>query len=214
MKRNTLLVSCLFLTIYVFAQEADTTQLNQEEKMGFWHEVTSIYIGAGTEAAQTPDGLEPHVQFSMGIEYKKFHLGLTYLDYVGEYSQLLIFPNEFSMLYRHGGVYVGRDILNFGAIHLNAILQGSHGDVVWQRMSTSEDIFRDKLTIWQPSLQIEVNSGIPVSGYLNVGYRQVNGLNLPRIESKDFSGPTIQFGVRLGLFRKSKTQNQEDEESN
>ena len=215
MKQITLLITCLFSSVLLIAQQSDTTQVaDEDEKTGFWHEITSLYAGAGTEASPTPDGIEPHVQLQLGAEYKKFHLGLTYLDYIGEYRQLLIFPNEFSMLYRHGGFYVGRDLFSTGFIHVNAILQWSHGDVVWQRAATSEDIFRDKLTVWQPSLQLELNAGFPLSGYVNVGYRQVSGLELPRITSEDLSGLVVQFGVRVGLFRMRKKENPEDEESN
>ncbi len=202
----------LFASFTGLAQETDTLQIEPEPKTGFWQNVTSLYIGLGTEAADTPDGVEPSVQLQLGAEYKKIHFGFTALDYVGEYQQRLIFPNQFSMLYRHGGAYVGYDIFRTNFVHVNGLLQFTHGDVVWQRVSTGEDVFRDKMTIWQPTLQLELNPGFLLSGYVNVGYRQVNGLELPRISSEDFSGLVVQFGIRLGLFRKTKKASTEDEE--
>lgn len=202
----------LLATYVGLAQETDTLQTETELKEGFWQDVTSLYIGLGTEAAPTTDGIEPSIQFQLGAEYKKLHLGFTFLDYAGEYQQRLIFPNEFSMLYRHGGVYIGRDIWRTNLIHINGLIQWTHGDVVWERNSTGEDVFRDKMTIWQPTLQVEVNPEFLIGGYVNVGYRQVNGLELPRITSEDFSGLVVQFGVRIGLFRKTKKAIVEDEE--
>lgn len=212
MKRVSILLLFLSATLIGLAQETDTLQTEPEPPKGFWQDITSLYVGLGTEAAPTPDGTEPSIQLQFGTEYKKFHLGLTLIDYVGEYQQRLIFPNQFSMLYRHGGVYMGRDIWRSNLIHINALIQFSHGDVVWQRVSTGEDVFRDKMTIWQPTLQAEINPGFLVSGYVNIGYRQVNGLELPQISSEDFSGLVVQFGVRLGLFRKTIKVNSEDEE--
>ncbi|MDW3193234.1 MAG: hypothetical protein R8G66_12750 [Cytophagales bacterium] len=214
MKQFSILWILLLASFISLAQETDTLQTETEVKEGFWYDITSLYVGVGVEAAPTTDGTEPSVQLQLGAEYKKFHVGFTMLDYVGEYQQRLIFPNQFDMLYRHGGVYIGRDIWRTNLIHINALLQWSHGDVVWQRNSTGEDVFRDKMTIWQPTLQLELNPELLIAGYVNVGYRQVNGLELPRITSDDFSGLVIQFGVRLGLFRKTKTVSSEDEEGN
>ncbi len=212
MKQVFILIMFLFASLLGLAQEADTLHTEAELKKGFWQDVTSLYVGVGTEAAPSPDGTEPSVQYQLGMEYKKFHFGLTMIDYVGEYEQRLIFPNQFSMRYRHGGVYLGRDIWRSNLIHINGLIQLSHGDVVWQRSGTGEDVFRDKMTVWQPTLQVEINPEYIVAGYVNIGYRQVNGLELPRITSEDFSGLVVQFGLRLGLFRKTKKASSEDEE--
>lgn len=212
MKRVSILLMFLSATLTGLAQETDTLQTEPEPPKGFWQDITSLYVGLGAEAGPTTNGIELSVQLQLGVEYKKFHLGFTTLDYIGNYEERIIFPNQFSMLYRHGGGYVGYDIWRSGFININGLLQLSHGDVVWRRESTGEISFRDKMTIWQPTLQAEINPGFLISGYVNVGYRQVNGLELPRINSDDFSGIVVQFGIRLGLFRKTIKVNTGDEE--
>ena len=213
MKQIILLISTLLLIVGAMAQDSDTVMVEEVEKPIFLDGLTSLYLGFGLEGAPTPDGTEPSIQFQIGAEYKKFQFGLTYLDYQGEYQQKLIFPNDFSMLYRHAGVYVGRNLWQTNLIKISAQVQWSHGDVVWKRTGNAEDVFRDKMTIWQPALQVEVDPAPLVSVYANVGYRQVNGLDLPKISSPDFSGLAFQFGIRVGLFRKEKNKSDDDEES-
>ena len=212
MKPVALLLTLLLVALIGQAQETDTLQTETIPETGFWPNVTSLYFGVGTEAAPTPAGIEPSLQWQLGGSYKKWHIGFVFTDYLGVYEQRLIFPNQFSMLYRHGGVFLGREIWRSNFFRIHGLIQWSHGDVVWQRNSTGEDVFRDKMTIWQPGLQLEINPEFLASGYVNVGYRQVSTLELPDLSSEDFSGLVVQFGVRIGLFRKSKKDIAEDEE--
>lgn len=214
MKQAVILLTILFASCAALAQETekDTLQTETEPKKGLWQEVTSLYVGLGTEAAPAPEGTAPSLQLQFGAEFKKFHFGFVFSDYDGNYEQRLIFPNQFSLLYRHGGAYLGRRIWSSNLFRINGLIQWSHGDVVWQRVSTREGVFRDKMTLWQPTLQLEVNPEFLVAGYINVGYRQMTGLDLPQLSTDDFSGLTVQFGIRLGLFRKTQKLNIEDEE--
>lgn len=65
------------------------------------------YFAANYEVAPTPEGLYESFGGEIGLIYDNHWIaGVFGLVYQGEYTQRLVFPNDFELEYQHGGFFL------------------------------------------------------------------------------------------------------------
>lgn len=162
------------------------------------------------EWSPTPGGsLEPSVRLSAGVTVRGVSLGGYVSAYQGDYKRFLIFPNEFALLYGHFGGFVSYELRKLSFANILIQLNMGTGDAVWENASTFEDLFRDKFLIVHPEIGFEIVPLPLLRVKTSVGYRTMRGLELPQIANSDFSGLVLSIGVRVGLYKTGKKDDED-----
>ncbi|MFT4736694.1 MAG: hypothetical protein ACI8QD_002026 [Cyclobacteriaceae bacterium] len=198
-----LLVGCSFLG---HAQEEN--ELPQDTISSEIKTTTSILTNVGvgfqwlTQLTPTPGGRQSGTNLSAFLYFDRWIAGAYVAIYNDEYTRTLIFPNDFSMNYLHGGIYIGYTFIQQKHISLSGTASYGAGDIIWERSSTFEDIFRDDFRMGQVALELEVTSLRFIRPMVQIGYRTMNTINLPELDENDFGGFTFSAGVKIGFYTK------------
>ena len=163
----------------------------------------------GVEAAPSPSILEPNSHVRLGVSLEKFAFSLFATNYEGSHTARVIFPTEFNLLYRNGGLRVDYNAPFKNALFKDKLLsriyiQAALGDVVWNVQENGEDRFREVVWNVQPGIELNYQVLDLLRVSLSMGWRLHSGLDMPSLRASDFSGAIITFGVAVGVFRKLK----------
>ncbi len=205
---KVVLLGCFLLgsRILLHAQEvtpvpADTTATEPEKVKKIPRHNTGIFISVSLENGNQYNSRGNLVFFGAGIEYEGFLAGAYTAVFDGNVKELLIFPNEFKLIYAHGGAYLGRRLWKSRFFQTDAVLNWGKGNMLWERTDNFADFQEDRFTTLEAELIFSYKPIMPVQFYASVGYRSFQGLKLTQVEQSDFEGVTINMGFRLGLFR-------------
>lgn len=160
-----------------------------------------VYLEGVIVHAPTPKGHSFSSQLGVGLAYKRLSVGAFRSLFQGEYTSILIFPNEFELTYAHGGGYLGYKVLDKEPLEASIRVNFSQGDMVWERTGTNENFARDKFQLVKPEITLSLVPARLVKVYASVGYSKFTDLGLPSITSDDFSGLTLGLGLKLGYFK-------------
>lgn len=178
-------------------------EIPEAEEQSRWQLPFGIFGEAYMENVPSPGGRELANRIGVGVEYQRFILGIYQSMYLGEFSQTLIFPNDFDLNYMHGGFFLGRRLYTRNYLDADLRLSYGRGDMLWKRSDSGAGFIRDKIT----SLRMEAMiSFIPIRfiklfGVL--GYNRYRGVSLKSVNEDDFSGLTIGLGIKVGYFNKA-----------
>lgn len=163
-------------------------------KYGFW-------LAAFVEPAYPADA--DGANLALGISFvanEQFHVGIYGNAFRGQFNSRLIFPNDFAMRYGHAGVWLGYKTNLDKPVDFTVDLRVGEGKVFWERTDTFYNMFEDYALFVNPAVGVDFRVLKFVALHGEVGYRLVRGLDLPEMSNADFSGLSINFMVKVGLF--------------
>ena len=138
--------------------------------------------------------------FGVGIQYERWMLGFSRNDFQGSVESFVIFPNTFELKYRYGGVDLGYQLNQKSWMSVIAKVGYYRGDMVWRNQEDGQNFLRDEFSLVKLGLMGELAKMKYIKPSLSAGYQKMNGLNLARVASSDFSGLFIVAGIRIGYF--------------
>ncbi len=186
-----------FPTDSISADSVKTFKKPQKEgfhRYGFW-------LAAFAEPSSVSKASGTNLGIGLSFVFKQqYHIGAYGNVFQGEYTERLIFPNEFSMKYGHAGLWTGYKTHLKKVIDFTGDIKLGQGKVFWERTDNFYNMFEDYALFIQPSVGIDWKILSFVALHTEVGYQQVKGLSIPELSDKDFSGMTFNFMIKVGLF--------------
>jgi len=167
------------------------------------------YVNGALEISNSPDSYLESYTIEGGIIFKNnWMIGAQFTSLSADIQRMVIFPNNFSLSYMHGGFHVGyRTHLRkfFDVMFLQKV---SFGEMYWEPLAPEiletlvpqEILLASRFTMIQPTIGIDLNLSRYLKFHGNLGYRFVSGLDLAEAPAEDFSGPVFQLGLKVGLF--------------
>jgi len=161
---------------------------------GFW-------LAAYLEPAYLSNAGGANLGIGASFVYKgQYHAGVYGVVFRGDYSERLIFPNQFSMKYGHLGLWMGYRSKAKSRFRFTADLRAGQGKVFWERKDNFFNLFEDYALFVQPSLGVDYKVGGFMAVHTELGYRRVYGLELPHVSNADFSGLSTNIMIKIGSF--------------
>jgi len=212
-------VFLLIQSIEAWSQEQDSTisqphiVVGELDSAAEYFEERGLFIDVGIQQGPVFDQYDLSSQFSVGLAYKKWSIAFQVHDFVGVEGRRIIFPNLFFPSYRYGSLLLSYQVANWQFVRAKPYIKTGIGDAIWEN-SAGENRFRDRFTILEPGVELEVRAWSFLRLFGQVGYRQMIGLSTTELESNDLSGIAGSLGLRIGLFQQIKNKTGIDNEQN
>ena len=187
------------------AQELDTVSVDTVTIDTMEVEPPTYYLGIYLEAGVSwePSVPDPNLSslIGVGIQYQRWTLGFSRLDFQGNVQSRVVFPNIFELRYAYAGPNLAYQFYgdkNQFTLHLIA----AHylGDMVWRNQEDDQDFLRDEFSITKIGLKGELGKFRYVKPWLTIGYQKMDNLKLNQLAEKEFSGLFVAAGIRIGYF--------------
>ena len=194
------LLLCFFQYVIV-AQQADS--LTQSKTNNFSHFLKNKNIGwagfAGFDMTPTMESFQKQIRLDISLTHERLSLGMTYSSLLGGLKQYVIFPSTYRLNAQHRGIILGILIFqsNWGNGYVNTAYQW--GQMVWEDTSSKEYAFSSKSIGIKPEFEITINPKFWLQLSAKVGYQQIRKLELPQVNSADFSGFFYSLGLQINL---------------
>ncbi|MAJ50153.1 MAG: hypothetical protein CMB82_00860 [Flammeovirgaceae bacterium] len=194
------LLLCFFQHL-IIAQQSDS--LTQFKTNNFIQYLEDKDIGwttfAGFDMAPTMGNFQKQIRIDIALTLKKLSLGMTYLSLFEVLEQYVIFPNIYRLNAKHGGIILGISI--FQSKWINGYLNTAYhwGQMSWEDPLAKEHVFSSKSECIKPEFEIIIYPKFGLQLSIKVGYQQMIELDLPRINSADFSGLFYSLGLKINL---------------
>ncbi|XOV94166.1 MAG: hypothetical protein ACFHWX_05550 [Bacteroidota bacterium] len=160
----------------------------------------SIYIEYNPEYGPQPGQYGFHQQIGAGLTYRKINLGV-FTSYLRDgITRMLIFPNEFDLIYLYGGGYLGTVLYLNQKFDIVIRYSFSKGGMVWENSETKLDLVRENFFLSKPEVVVQYKPVNFFSVFSTAGYKIGHGLDIPGVDKNGLNGFAISFGVRLGYF--------------
>ncbi|WP_370089504.1 hypothetical protein [Ekhidna sp.] len=194
-------ILCLLVLVSFtsLAQEMDSLAVDSLEKVPPPY-YGGVYLIGGVSFEPAAPERNFLGEVGVGIQYERWMLGFSRVDFLGTAQSLLVFPNVFELKYRYGGPYASYSFYQDEKIDL--ILQAGYfmGDLLWREAGEQQDFIRDEFTLMKIGLAGELSVFRYAKPRLSIGYQQMKDLDLNGVSNDDFTGLYISFGIRLGYF--------------
>ena len=145
-------------------------------------------------------GYNESVGLGIAVQYNRWVLGFSVVDFKGVIEDLVIFPSVFELDYRYAGPFVGYEVLKAYDFSLDVQASFQLGDMIWRRKETGEDFLRSEYSITTIRTKIEYDRLRFIKPYMQVGYQLANNLDLELVNNSDFEGFVFVFGLQIGYF--------------
>ena len=194
------LLLCFFQYV-IIAQQADS--LTQSKTNNFTHFLKNKNIGwagfAGFDMTPTMESFQKQIRLDISLTHERLSLGMTYSSLLGVLKQYVIFPNTYRLNAQHGGVILGIRIFQSKWIkgYVNTAYQW--GQMVWEDPASKEYVFSSKSEGIKPEFEITIYPKFWLQLSTKVGYQKISKLDLPQINSADFSGFFYSLGLKINL---------------
>jgi len=194
------LLLCFFQYVIV-AQQADS--LTQNKTNNFSHFLKNKNIGCtsftGFDVTPTMESFQKQIRLDISLTHERLSLGMTYSSLLEGLKQYVIFPSTYRLNAQHGGIILGILIFqsNWGNGYVNTAYQW--GQMVWEDTSSKEYAFSSKSIGIKPEFEITINPKFWLQLSAKVGYQQIRKLELPQVNSADFSGFFYSLGLKINL---------------
>ena len=194
------LLLCFFQYVIV-AQQADS--LTQNKTNNFSHFLKDKNIGCtsftGFDVTPTMESFQKQIRLDISLTHERLSLGMTYSSLLEGLKQYVIFPSTYRLNAQHGGIILGILIFqsNWGNGYVNTAYQW--GQMVWEDTSSKEYAFSSKSIGIKPEFEITINPKFWLQLSAKVGYQQIRKLELPQVNSADFSGFFYSLGLKINL---------------
>ena len=145
-------------------------------------------------------GYNSAISLGIGAKYNRWIGEFNVVNFNGRIEEFLVFPNVFELDYRYGGPTIGYEVLDSDLVSWDLAASFLFGDIIWRNRRTREDFLRDKFSVMVLSTKVDLELVRFVKPYVEVGYQKANNLDLTLINSEDFSGLVLNFGIQIGYF--------------
>ena len=194
-------ILCLlvFMSSLASAQEVDSLAIDSLEKLPPPY-YGGVYLLGGISFEPSTPERNFFGSVGIGVQYERWMLGFSRVDFLGTSQSLLIFPNVFELKYRYGGPHISFTFFQHEKV--NMILQAEYykGDLLWREVGEQQDFLRDEFALSKIGLTGELSVLRYIKPQLSIGYQQMYDLDLNSVREDDFSGLFLSVGVRLGYF--------------
>ena len=195
------LLLCFFQSVIV-AQQADS--LTQSKTNNFSHLLKNKNIGwagfAGFDMTPTMESFQKQIRLDISLTHERLSLGMTYSSLLSGLKQYVIFPRSYRLNAQHGGIILGIRI--FQSKWINGYVNTAYqwGQMVWEDPASKEYIFSSKSEGIKPEFEITIYPKFWLQLSAKVGYQQISKLELPQVNSADFSGLFYSWGLKINLI--------------
>lgn len=194
-------ILCLlvFISSFTFAQEVDSLAIDSLEKPPPAY-YGGVYLVGGISFEPSAPENNFFGNIGAGIQYERWMIGFSRVDFLGTSQSLLVFPNVFELKYRYGGPHISFTFSQQEKV--NILLQAGYyrGDLLWREVSEQQDFIRDEFSLTKIGLVGELSVFRYAKPRISIGYQQMKDLDLNGVKNDDFSGLYISVGLRLGYF--------------
>ncbi|MEP0368274.1 MAG: hypothetical protein ABJN36_15475 [Cyclobacteriaceae bacterium] len=205
--RVAIFLSIIIVSFSVCAQDeeenefpTDSLELEMDKKL--FTERFAPYLGFNIEGAHERDGYSLSQQISAGVFYQGFTTGVFYSQGGGKVESHPFFPNDYDLPYKQMGGFIGHSLIRHQKIQIYARINLSHADMNWKNKETGSAVFEDRFYFIKPEVQFCYLPTPFVQFFTSLGYRKAHQLKLTEVKSNQYTGLTLNFGMRLGLFYK------------
>lgn len=174
--------------------QPDSLSTEPERKLGFW---LAAYVEPPGNASLSGYNAGAGASF---VYKRRYHVGVYGLVYMGDYQSRLIFPNRFSFHYAHFGVWTGARVPVKDFLFLTGDLKVGEGKVFWERADNFYNMFEDYVLFVNPTIGADIVLFKYLAVHAGVGYRHVEGMNVPQFGDENFSGLSVNLMIKLGWF--------------
>ena len=194
------LLLCFFQYVIV-AQQADS--LTQNKTNNFSHFLKNKNIGCtgftGFDVTPTMESFQKQIRLDISLTHERLSLGMTYSSLLEGLKQYVIFPSTYRLNAQHGGIILG--ILIFQSNWSNGYVNTAYqwGQMVWEDTASKEYAFSSKSIGIKPEFEITIYPKFWLQLSAKVGYQQIRKLELPQVNSADFSGFFYSLGLKINL---------------
>jgi hypothetical protein len=99
-----------------------------------------------------------------------------------------------------GGIFTGVTFLSKRIFQYSVASKFGWGYLTLRDADTEETVSRDRINIIMPTFQVKLNITSFIQICVGVNYQLIFGIDLPKMENKDFRGFGASFAVRVGWF--------------
>lgn len=121
-----------------------------------------------------------------------------------ELVETIVFPNEFDMSYRYGGLIIGYHTMLEERYQLAIRVRAGRGEVLWERLDSGLNLVSDKMLIIEPQVSFGYVLNKFLAAEVYAGYRKMSDLDIPELKNEDFNGFQFGFGIKAGLVNSDK----------
>ena len=114
------------------------------------------------------------------------------------YPEISLGGEIYQVRYKQGGFWLGYVTEPNNLVHSYVSLRMGWGRA--QLRQNNETEYSDRLFAMTPELGVEINLTRFLKLGISGGYRWISGVNLPRLDSSDFSSPVGLLTFRFGSF--------------
>ncbi len=195
------IIICFFQHL-IIAQQSDS--LTKNETQNLIHFLENKYIGwtafTGFDMAPTIGNLKKQMRVDVALTHQRVSLGTTYSFLIDELKQYVIFPNMYRLRVKQGGVIMG--IRTFHAKWIKGYIKTAFlwGQMTWKDPRTKEYTFSSKSECFKPEFEITIAPKFWLQLSAKLGYQKIVTLNLPSVNSNDFSGLFYSLGLKINLI--------------
>ena len=115
-----------------------------------------------------------------------------------KYPDIRVDDELYEIRYKQGGFWLGYVAKPDKLVHIYSSLRLGWGKA--QLRQDNDPIYSDRLFAMTPELGFEVNLTRFMKVGVTGGYRWISGVNLPSLDSNDFSSPVGLLTFRFGSF--------------
>ncbi|MEO9483834.1 MAG: hypothetical protein ABJG47_10330 [Ekhidna sp.] len=167
-------------------------------------EPPAYYLGVYLEGGVSYEASIPGNNFlsfvGVGVQYEKWLISFNRYDFQGEVQSLIVFPNDFKLNYRYGGINIGRQLYQSSMVDLMLNAGYFKGDMTWRNLEDGQDFLRDEFDLVKINLKVEMGRFRYAKPHIVIGYQQMRNLNLAKVAGDNFSGLFFAAGIRIGYF--------------
>lgn len=205
--RVAIFISIMLISFSVSAQseaengsQTDSLELKVTKKL--FTERFAPYLEFNIEGASERDGYDLSQQIGAGFFYYGFTAGVFYSQGGGKVASHPFFPNDYDLPYKQMGGFVGHSLIRRQKTQMYVRVNVSHADMNWKNKETGSAVFEDRFYFIKPEIQFCYLPTQFIQFFTSLGYRKAEQLKLTAVKSNQYTGPTLNFGMRLGLFYK------------
>ena len=192
---------CFFQHL-IIAQQSDS--LTKSKTQDLIHFLENKYIGwttfAGFDMSPAIGNLQKQMRIDIALTHHRLSLGMTYNSILDELKRYVIFPNMYRLRTQQGGIIMG--IRAFHSKWINGYIKTAFhwGQMTWEDASTKEYTFSSKSECFKPEFEITLAPKFWLQLSAKLGYQKIINLNLPLVNSNDFSGLFYSLGLEINLI--------------
>ncbi|MEO9477630.1 MAG: hypothetical protein ABJG41_18940 [Cyclobacteriaceae bacterium] len=180
--------------------QADSLELEADKKLFTEH--FAPYLEFNMEGAPERDGYSASQQIGTGVFYHGFSTGIFYSQGGGKVKYHPFFPNDYDLPYQQIGGFIGHSLIRNQKVQMYARINLSRADMNWKNKETGSAVFEDRYYFIKPDIQFCYLPTPFVQLFASAGYRKAEQLKLTAVKSNQYTGVTLNFGMRLSIFYK------------